>query len=162
QLGSSRRMESVDLSRSDNRQWYQEFRIRSDLDGRVKFILGANYLDFKTQDDYFVFNDTFNYLAEYFYGRVVSGQIDKIETRKCTDGPVDECIYVDYSSIDNLAGDGHNYFRSKNEVHTQSWAVFGEGYWDIGDNKRLTIGLRYTDDTKTTTPYPSQLLLGSL
>lgn len=162
QLGASRRMESVDLSRSDNRQWYQEFRIQSDLDGGFNFILGANYLDFKTQDDYFVFNNTFNYLAEYFYGRVIPGQLNKIETRKCTDGSVDECIYVDYSSIDNLAGDGHNYFRSKNEVHTQSWAVFGEGYWDIGDNKRLTIGLRYTDDTKTTTPYPSQLLLGSL
>ena len=161
QLGASRRMLSADLSRSDNRQFYQELRLQSAFDGNFNFSLGANYLDFKTQDDYFVFNNTFNYLAEWFYGRTLGGPTNEPSTTRCTDGTQGECIYVDYSSIDDLVGDGHNYFRSKNAVHTQSWAVFGEGYWDIGENKRLTIGLRYTDDTKTTTPYPSQLLLGA-
>ncbi len=157
QLGPSRRMETVDMSRSDNRQFNQEFRLQSSFDGRFNFSLGANYLDFKTQDDYFVFNNLFTMVAEWFYN-----QVDYDNTGSwCTDGTSSECVYVDYSPLDDLAGDGHNYFRSLNVIKTRSWAVFGEGYWDIGDNKRLTVGLRYTDDRKVSTPYPSQLLLGA-
>lgn len=52
QLGTSNRMVSADLSQSDNRQWSQELRLQSDFDGRFNFSLGANYLDFKSQDDY--------------------------------------------------------------------------------------------------------------
>lgn len=159
QLGPSSRMESADLSRSDNRQFYQEFRLQSSSAGRFNFNLGANFLDFKTQDDYFVFNNIFSLLAEYFYNVDLAAPYR--ETLRCVDGSKNECIYVDRSSIDSLEGDGHNYFRSKNVVHTRSWAVYGEGYWDLRPDLRLTLGLRYTDDTKTTTPYPSQLLLGT-
>lgn len=161
QLGASRRMESADLSRSDNKQFYQEFRLQSSNDGGFNFSLGANFLDFKTQDDYYVFNNLFTALAEWFYGP--DDNYTDTNTRRCVDGSdprANECVYVDYSPLDALVGDGHNYFRSLNKVHTRSWAVFGEGYWDIGQKSRLTIGLRYTDDNKTTTPYPSQLLLG--
>lgn len=29
-----------------------------------------------------------------------------------------------------------------------TWALFGEGYWDLTDNTKLTVGLRYTDEAK--------------
>jgi iron complex outermembrane receptor protein len=67
---------------------------------------------------------------------------------------------VDRSPISQLVGDGHNYFRSKNEVNTRSSAVFGELYWKINEEIKLTAGGRYTKDKKVSTPYPSQLLLG--
>ena len=160
QLGASDRMLSLDLSRSDNRQWYQEFRLQSESDGIFNFSIGANYLDFETQDDYFVFNNLFSLIGEYFYnGETVNGIA--YGTNRCVDGSLRECVYVDYSPLNNLEGDGHNYFRSKNAVSTRSWAVFGEGYWDLTPDLRMTVGLRYTDDEKVTTPYPSQLLLGT-
>ena len=159
QLGPSRRMEAVDLSTSENDQWYQEFRVQSDFDGRFNFVAGANYLDFNTEDNYFVFNNVFTLLAQYRYNTstVLNGTVT---TNNCVDGSVKECVYVDLSPISNLAGDGHNYFRSKNVVNVKSWGVFGEGYYNLTDSSRLTFGLRYTKDDKTTTPYPSQLLLG--
>jgi len=160
QLGASNRILSVDLSRSDNRQWYQEVRLQSSSDGKFNFSLGANYLDFKSKDDYFVFNNTFSLIAEYFYNRLGNGY--PVDTNNCQSGVTGECVYVDKSSLDSLVGDGHNYFRSKNEIHTKSWGIFGEGYLDIDPQLRLTIGLRYTDDTKVSTPYPSQLLLGAI
>ena len=160
QLGPSNRMEAADLSRSKNRQWTQEFRLQSSSSGRFNFSLGANYLNFKTQDDYFVFNNTFSYLAKYFYDGS-GGVFEPLYYNGCVDGSAGECIYVDPSPLNQLVGDGHNYFRSKNVVFTRSWAVFGEGYFDLRPDLRLTTGLRYTDDTKTTTPYPSQLLLGT-
>lgn len=160
QLGLSNRLVSADLSRSVNEQFYQEFRLSSGFDGKFNFNIGANYTKFESKDDYYVFNNIFSMLAEYWYNRDVSS-VRTLKALECNDGTVKECVYVDRSSISDIAGDGHNYFRSKNETETESWAVFGEAYWELRDDLKLTMGLRYTDDTKTSTPYPSQLLLGA-
>ncbi|WP_295224923.1 TonB-dependent receptor [uncultured Brevundimonas sp.] len=160
QLGPSDRILAVDISQSDNRQWYQEIRLQSKGQGSFNFSLGANYLDFKSQDDYYVFNNTFSLIAEYFYNTdfLPNGGIG---TQPCDDSQPFECVYVDPNPLSEINGEGHNYFRSKNVIHTRSWAVFGEGYWDLTPELRLTTGLRYTVDRKDTTPYPSQLLLGA-
>ncbi len=160
QLGPSDRILSVDISQSDNRQWYQEFRLQSEMDGPFNFSVGANYLDFKSQDDYYVFNNLFSYIAEYFYNIDLSASGGRA-TELCDENREQECVYVDPNPLSQINGDGHNYFRSKNVIHTRSWAVFGEGYWDLTPDLRLTAGLRYTEDRKDTTPYPSQLLLGA-
>ncbi|HEX6860479.1 MAG TPA: TonB-dependent receptor, partial [Caulobacteraceae bacterium] len=79
-----------------------------------------------------------------------------------TDNPRSACPYIDPNPIDfskNFEGEGHNYFRSKNPYKLKSWAVFGEAYWNIRDNLKLTTGLRYTDDRKKFTVVPSQVLL---
>ena len=40
-------------------------------------------------------------------------------------------------------------FINDDRVHTESFAVFGELYFDISDLTKLTVGLRYNDDTVT-------------
>ncbi|TQV78946.1 TonB-dependent receptor [Exilibacterium tricleocarpae] len=160
QLGPSRGVLSVDISQSDNEQWSQEFRLQSAFDGPFDFSLGANYLDFESQDDYYVFNNLFTYLAEYFYN-FESGDSPFIETRNCDIDEQRECVYVDPNPLGQLDDQGHNYFLSRNLVRTKSWAVFGEAYWQVTDAVKITSGLRYTQDEKTATPIPSQLLLGS-
>lgn len=160
QLGPSNRMLSADLSKSKNSQFFQEFRLQSSFDGRYNFNVGANYLKFDSKDDYYVFNNMFNIAAMYFYGSA-RGVNNELTTRGCLDGSMGECVYVDMSPLEKLNGDGHNYFRSKNEVTTESWGIFGESYIDLSDKIKLTSGLRYTNDKKTSTPYPTQLLLGT-
>lgn len=34
------------------------------------------------------------------------------------------------------------------DFETSSWAVFGEGYYDVSDKLKLTLGLRYTEEEK--------------
>ena len=34
-------------------------------------------------------------------------------------------------------------------IKTESYALFGEGYFDVSDQTRVTLGLRYTDDNKS-------------
>ncbi|MGH6613704.1 TonB-dependent receptor domain-containing protein [Sphingomonas sp.] len=161
QLGPSNRLLAVDLSRSNNRQWTQEFRLQSSFDRPVNFNLGVNYLDFKSQDDYYVFNNTFTLLARYFYNRFDTAN-NEIGTMPCVpNDPRGECIYVDENDIAHLNDRGHNYFLSRNLVRTKSWAGFGELYWNVTDTLKITTGARYTRDTKTATPVPSQLLLGN-
>lgn len=168
QLGPSDRFLSVDLSQSRNEQWTQELRLQSSWDSPINFNFGANYLKFNSQDDYYVFSNLFTLSAQYFYNLDAQFDFDNnryaIGTLPCqptgaTDATAN-CIYVDPNPLDQINGDGHNYFRSKNVVETESWALFGEVYYKLTDRLKLTGGLRYTNDTKTSTPYPSQLLLG--
>ncbi len=160
QLGPSRRAISVDVSKSDNKQFYQELRLLTHNNGPVNFNIGANYLKFDTEDNYFVFSNLFSMIAEYFYNGalVTSGPV---RTAPCVDTAARECIYVEYAPLSDLPGEGHNYFRSKNAASTKSWGVFGESYIKINDKLNLTLGARYTSDDKVFTPYPSQLLLGT-
>ncbi|WP_231736069.1 MULTISPECIES: TonB-dependent receptor domain-containing protein [unclassified Sphingopyxis] len=162
QLGCSDRMLSADLSRSRNRQWSQEFRLQSSFDGPFNFSLGTNYLDFKSQDDYFVFNNLYTFIAYNRNNRLLDGTPGAaFRYRDC---PVDEttrdCVYVDPNPIGSLDEQGHNYFRSRNNVRTKSLAIFGEGYWNVTDRLKITAGIRFTRDKKRAVLYPSQLLLG--
>ena len=158
-IGCSDRMLSVDISRSRNRQWSQEFRLQSDFDGPLNFNIGANYLDFKSQDDYYVFNNLFTLIAQYFYAD--SHPVTNAPTpRDCPLGyEARECVYVDPNPIGSLDNQGHNYFLSQNGVRIKSKALFGELYWNPTDEIKLTAGLRYTQDRKTSTQVPSQLML---
>ncbi len=164
QLGCSDRMISADLSRSRNRQWSQEFRLQSNFDGPVNFIAGANYLDFKSQDDYYVFNNMFTLIAQLQYSRTPPNgpnSVPGIGVLPCELGNEDrECPYIDPNPIDSLNNQGHNYFLSQNGVRIKSSGLFGEAYWNLSDALKLTVGARYTHDKKRADQVPSQLLLG--
>jgi outer membrane receptor protein involved in Fe transport len=162
QLGCSDRMLSMDLSRSRNRQWSQELRLQSSFDGPFNFSLGANYLNFKSQDDYFVFNNLYTFIAYNRNNRLDDGAPGSLfRYRDCPPDVVGrDCVYVDPNPIGSLDEQGHNYFRSRNNVQTKSWAIFGETYWNVTDALKVTAGLRFTRDDKRAILYPSQLLLG--
>jgi len=159
QLGCSDRMVSIDISQSRNRQWSQEFRLQSSFKGPLNFNLGVNYLDFKSQDDYYVFNNMFTLIADWYYSR--GGTTLKPVLLPCELGfEGRECPYVDRNPLGSINNQGHNYFLSQNGVRIKSSAAFGELYWNVADNLKLTAGLRYTFDEKVSTQIPSQLLLG--
>src|SRR3546814_8925524 len=73
-------------------------RLQSSYDGPLNFNIGANYLDFKSQDDYFVYNNLFTLIAQYnFNGENEGGDI----TRNCGEGTPTgrECVWVDPNPI---------------------------------------------------------------
>src|SRR3546814_3266626 len=99
----------------------------------------------------------FTLIAEWFYNR--DGNNNAL--RPCELGfEGRECVYVDPNPIDSLNDQGHNYFLSQNGIRIKSWATFGELYWKLSDNLKLTLGARYTSDKKVSTQVPSQLLPG--
>ncbi|GAA0464787.1 TonB-dependent receptor [Parasphingorhabdus litoris] len=166
QLGCSDRMVSADLSRSRNRQWSQELRLQSSFDGPVNFNLGVNYLDFKSQDDYYVFNNMFTLIADWFYDSTgtnifLPGGGGRVRKEPPCDLGFEgrECPYVDRNPFDSLDNQGHNYFLSQNGVRIKSLGLFGELYWNVADDLKLTLGGRYTRDRKVSDQIPSQLLL---
>ena len=64
----------------------------------------------------------------------------------------------DPNPISHLNGDGHNYFRSQNPYTLNSYAGFGEVYYNLTNDLKLTGGLRWTEDKKHFTDIPSEFL----
>jgi iron complex outermembrane receptor protein len=188
QLGCTDRLAAGDLATSRSRQFSQEFRVSSDFDGPFNFSVGANFLRYDTEVKYYVFINTItawqatiatergDYLgsdgvfhsnprplwvpgvydasecvANDFFGPVISNPNTYYEIG---------CAYIDPNDIHHLNDEGRNYFLSRNPYHLLSYAAFGEAYYNITPNLKLTAGLRWTVDKKTAPQIPSWLLAG--
>ncbi|HYG25438.1 MAG TPA: TonB-dependent receptor, partial [Caulobacteraceae bacterium] len=176
QIGCTDKIAGFDISTAVGTQFSQEFRLQSSFDGPMNFSVGANYTKFQTLVDYYVM---FNALTAIAYTQPFFTQFDMpglvftpgLCSTRAFNAPrpagapqhipsdYSGCVYVDPNPLESMNGEGHNYFRSKNPYKLKSWAAFGEGYWNVTEALKLTAGLRYTDDTKTFIPVPTQLLL---
>ncbi|WP_082737454.1 TonB-dependent receptor [Sphingopyxis granuli] len=169
QIGCSNTLAAFDVSSARSKQFAQELRLQSDFDGPFNFSIGGNYTKFKTQNDYYVMSNMFTMLAMTeplnetgtmtHCSRKTFGK-DFFNTYYV---PIEEgfCPYIDPNPVESINGEGHNYFRSSNPYKLESWAAFGEAYYNINPNLKLTAGLRYTHDRKSFTVVPSQLLLST-
>jgi outer membrane receptor protein involved in Fe transport len=173
QLGCSNRLVGQDLSQERAQQFSQELRLASSFEGPLNFSVGANYLHYQTVEDYYVFINAITLLTEYlnqFYGGTFIGPLahpkfDPVLANSCNPQPVGSttvltftgfgCSWIDPNPIDKLDGQGHNYFRSQNPYSLNSWAGFGEVYYQVTPDLKLTGGLRWTDDMKHFTEIPS-------
>lgn len=63
--------------------------------------------------------------------------------------------FLVYSSALSLYGEAFSvperqwvFENQTNDYQLETWALFGEVYWDVSEQTELTVGLRYTDETK--------------
>ena len=70
-----------------------------------------------------------------------------------------ECAYIDPNPIGSLNNQGHNYFLSQNPYVLNSYAGFGEAYYNVTHDLKLTGGIRWTEDKKHFLIIPSELLI---
>ena len=178
QIGCSNTIAGFDISQAQAKQFSQEFRLQSAFDGPLNFSAGVNYTEFETVVDYYIMFNALTALSwtggyfpldvtstELWNPAICPGSNTLNGTAGAGGGPVPAndpqamCPYVDPNPVESISGDGHNYFRSKNPYRLKSTAAFGELYWNIREDLKLTAGLRYTDDRKTFIPVPSQALL---
>ncbi len=182
QLGCSSRLVAQDISDETARQFYQELRLASSFDGDFNFLLGANYLSYHTLENYQIMSNAITLATEtfnsFFGGSVPADAahipFDAVLANSC--GPVAPpstdpaaigsstflglgCAYIDPNPLGSIDGQGHNYFRSQNPYKLTSWAGFGEVYYNLTSDVKLTGGLRYTDDKKHFEVIPSWALI---
>jgi len=181
QLGCSDKLVAQDLSEERAWQFSQEFRFASHFSGPLNFSVGGNYLHYETEENYYVFINSLS-LVSYTWALGTSGSsIQSLpyvpgvsDNSNCIPGfsvtnphaphsigtseaPV--CIYIDPNPLTRLNNEGHNYFLSQNPYTLNSYAGFGELYYNVTSDVKLTGGLRWTEDRKHFTLIPSQLLV---
>jgi len=174
QLGCSNRLVAEDLSEERSWQFNQEFRLASHMTGPLNFSVGGNFMHYETEENYMVFFNTITLYNAKFTGAYWDP--NNPAASQCTPyannlgsikKPVDPtnpgragyaCGWMDPNPIDNLDYQGHNYFLSENPYALNSYAGFGEVYYNIFDDLKLTGGLRWTDDQKHFVDIPSAIL----
>jgi len=181
QLGCSGRLVAQDISDETARQFYQEVRMASSFSGDFNFLLGANYLSYHTLENYQIMSNAITLMAENFNGYFGGSfpadaphiPFDPVLADACDPQPAITdhtllgqttflglgCAYIDPNPLNSVDGQGHNYFRSQNPYRLKSWAGFGEVYYNLTDDLKLTGGLRYTDDRKHFEVIPSWALI---
>ncbi len=184
QLGCSDRLVAQDISSEHAWQLSQEFRLASNFTGPFNFSVGGNYMHYETVEDYYVFANTLGLFAadegvnlksrghatpwmpgvsdnsECFQNGVQNGAYG-YQYHNPADGagvPTEVCYYIDPNPLGSVNGQGHNYFLSQNPYVLNSYAGFGEAYYAVTPEVKLTGGLRWTDDQKHFIDIPSELL----
>src|SRR5580692_4980446 len=181
QLGCSDRLVAEDLSDEKAWQLSQEFRLASHFTGPFNFSFGGNYLHYETEENYYVFVNTLTMAA---YSWLYSTTADRLQSLPWIPGVSDNsnclvgglanfdpnapknasidshsCKYIDPNTIQNLNNKGHNYFLSQNPYVLNSYAAFGEAYYNVLSDLKITTGLRWTEDQKHFTDIPSELVI---
>ena len=173
QLGCSDRLVAEDLSDEHAWQLSQEFRLASNFSGPFNFSAGANYLHYETEENYYVFINTLTAFVASV-GPIAGPWIPGVSDNSycLSEGyqyknpnpsiPVSygTCRYIDPNPLDKLNNEGRQYFLSQNPYTLNSYAGFGEAYYNVLDDLKLTAGLRWTEDRKHFTDIPSELLVG--
>ncbi len=174
QLGCSSRLEAEDLSTERAWQFSQEFRLASNFDGPFNFNVGGNYLHYETEENYYVFINAltlislFNASQQYLSGRPVPPyQAGVFDNSWCLPQPHQygpgggaalQCSYIDPHPLSSLDNQGHNYFLNQNPYVLNSYATFGELYYDVTKDFKLTAGARWMEDRKHFISIPSEIL----
>ncbi|HTO42185.1 MAG TPA: TonB-dependent receptor, partial [Rhizomicrobium sp.] len=180
QLGCSDKLLAMDLTQQKSWQANQEFRLASNFSGPFNFSVGGNYMHYETVEDYYVFINSMSLFSWHFSGRGGGAdprarwEMGVSDNSECLgrfggfkyqdpalgggEPTVNQCTYIDPNPVSSLNGNGHNYFRSQNPYVLNSYAAFGEAYYDVAPDLKLTGGLRWTQDQKHFTLIPSQLL----
>jgi len=173
QIGCSNRLGGNDLSEEHAWQLSQELRLASNLNGPINFSVGGNYLHYETEENYYVFLNAITLTAlvplscNHICGSPwVPNISDNHECLNGTEQPDPNalyqrtlpCSYIDPNPLEDINGEGHNYFRSYNPYTLNSYAGFGELYYNIASDLKLTGGIRWTADRKHFVRYPSEVL----
>jgi iron complex outermembrane receptor protein len=112
-----------DRSQSTDKMFTQELRVVSAFDGMFNFQAGAIYNNGTVDALYNVWATS----LEAFWTSIAGGALMALEPDS-------------------------SYFKNETTPTTlQSYALFGETYFDLTETTRLTLGIRYTDDKKTDT-----------
>jgi len=126
-----------DRSYQEDESWSVEAIVSSDFDGPFNFLVGGIYANAETLENSYFVNA---FAIDYIVG-----------------------VLGSFTALGNTDEDGNpaplppsylatSFFRSNTtDFELESFGIFGELYFDITDQLRLTGGLRYNDDSKTIT-----------
>ena len=121
-----------DRSNQKNNGWSVEAILETDLDGPVNFLLGGIYTKGKlSENSYYVNAFGIDYISGVLGALTTLGQ----RTGGNTAFPP---VFL-----------GSPFYRNNTDAfRLKSYGIFGEAYWDMTDQLKLTLGLRYNNDDK--------------
>ena len=122
----------ADQSMGMDEGWSHEFRVQSNFDGDLNFLLGAMNLDYQSRGHYVVRNA----------GIGLPGQIL----------PINQAVFPAPSNLTDPSNEVSphmwGYENDTRLYELDAQALFGELYYDVNQDLRLTFGARYSEEEK--------------
>ncbi|HEV2364822.1 MAG TPA: TonB-dependent receptor [Caulobacteraceae bacterium] len=172
QTGTSNLLNSFDYGDGQSVEYTQELRLVSSSPGRLNFLAGAFYSELDTHttpNDYYVESSSLtgfslenNLVYDLTYWGALAGGANAAAATAAAQGaaPLGGLIYIQPGYPPN--GTGHNYYDARGGLgHLKSYAGFGEVYYNIMPDLKLTLGGRYTVDQLLNYQFPIELLSAS-
>jgi outer membrane receptor protein involved in Fe transport len=140
------------------RQWSIEGILSSDFDGPFNFLIGGIYFDHRNRGgDYFVNAFGLDYAGGVLGGLTSLGLATDAATAAAAAAIAGGGTPADALAASNAAFAaspalylGPTFFNSETSgFELESYGIFGEVYVDITDNLSLTVGARYSNDSKS-------------
>ena len=126
-----------DISSLNSEQWSHEVRLQSSYDGPFNFNIGGIITRFQGTTDYYVM---FNSGVGFYQ---VNNLLNTGNPNCASPAP---CVAIDPNKDPDRSG--HAYYDAYTPYDLTSYAAFGELYWQMAENFKWTLGLRYTVDKK--------------
>lgn len=97
-------------------------------------------------------DDTLDYVAGFFY---MENSFENYENTQTFDAG-----FVPLPQAEGLlAATGPSNSESRYKQDIETWSIYGNGAFQLADRWRLTLGLRYTDETKELTDWSARFLI---
>jgi outer membrane receptor protein involved in Fe transport len=143
QIGPSNMPHAYEQGDSNASEWTEELRLSSSFTGPLNVSVGGLYYDQRTYSQFYVFSNPLTALAQAV-NAILPGH-----------------FFIDPNNPAATSGPqvGHNYFLNTVGARTRSIAAFGELYYTIRPDLKLTLGLRETGDHKYDNPWRNPLLV---
>ncbi len=130
--------QDFDRSVGNNDAYTGEAIVSSQFDGKFNFLLGAIYNRIHTKDlDYYVNSFGIDYISGVLGTLTALGQQG---AQAAAGGPV---------TFPNVYLGSPFYRNNQRDYKLESYGIFGEGYFDLTDRLKVTLGIRYNNDKKT-------------
>lgn len=134
------RPDGYDRSYGDGEQWTAEVRLASNRDGEFNYLVGAYMMHTESSTGYNVVASALDYFA-LMGGMSLASGVPGVLT----------------PGVGLLSPYYHNQ-SPRNEL--DSWAVFGEAYFEVNEDIKITGGIRFNHDEKGYTGFQSLLAEG--
>lgn len=135
QGGPARGIRTLSINDGETEQDSFEVRLQSDFDGPLNFNAGVLRMNVERDNHVWVSTNATTLFAASGLFCISRGL-----------GMTGDCLYWDENPEPDYSG--HQYFDTYTPYELKSQAFFGEIYYDISDELKLTAGLRYTKDKK--------------
>ncbi len=147
QIGTTNLFATFDYGTAASKEYTQEVRLASSFKGRFNFSGGVFYSEQtspRNSGNYYVASNALT--AAAIANNALGGAI--------VGGPV----HISQEQTPN--GEGHNYYDARSGGgFLKSYAGFGEVYFDVASNLKITLGGRYTVDKLYNISYPISVLV---
>ena len=155
QVGTSNFLRDFDYGDTSSTELTEELRLTSSFKGPVNFSVGGIYTDSRFATDYYVLSNALTQFARVnnALSNLTGGAINAVSS-SVTGNPGG---LVDIGGNSPPDPSGHNYYDSKDNFRDRSTGFFGEVYYQVLSDVKLTLGARYSTDRYRNLAYPVEL-----